>query len=146
MDLNCPKCSSDNTQRISSIVEAGTTTTKGRTTSVGSAYGSGGLGVGSSVGSINATSKTALAEKLARPAKKPVISLYIAIVAIAWFTLAGVTAVGYWILLIAAPLSWFVFSMAGKNKIHNREVFPELISSWENGFYCHRCDTSFVPK
>ena len=143
MDFNCPKCSSDNTQKISSIVEAGTTKTTGTTQSVGVASVRGGLGVGTSVGTINATSKTALATKLASPVKQNSFVFYVLMVSIPFL----IVVIFPWYLgyPLAGFIGWMLFQKADKAKTYNREVFPGLLSNWQSSFYCHRCDNSFIP-
>lgn len=57
MDLNCPKCKSENTQKITAIVDSGTTHSRGTTTSVGVGSVGGRMAVGSSTGTTNTTHK-----------------------------------------------------------------------------------------
>lgn len=162
MELNCPKCKSENTQKITAIVDSGTTHSRGKTTSVGVGSVGGRMAVGSSTGTTNTTHKTALAQKFPTPSKRP--EGYI--VKFVFGTLL-VGSLGYFLLtsitnthggLFSIILGLIAYGVTGKfllqflknksdaNKAYNETVYPQEQRAWDNGFYCHRCENVFVPE
>src|SRR5471032_2533335 len=76
-DLNCPKCKSENTQKLSAIVDSGTS--HSQSVSVGSYGGTvgGAAQFGTTSSQTNTTTQSALAKKLAAPKKKATILLLV---------------------------------------------------------------------
>lgn len=160
MDLNCPKCKSENTQKITAIVSAGTTRTSGSTSSSSVGVMGGSVGVGSSRGTINATSKTELANKLAKPKPRfqSLIGGMVLFALVGWIPgwivvvekhLYGSTETFvYWGIyaLLMAGFYKFWAPRAEKNRTYNETEYQTLLKSWENGFFCHRCEHQFLPN
>lgn len=167
LDLKCPHCGSDHTQKITSIVDAGTTqhsgTTSGYTTGTGMVDGKIAFMSGTTTSKTRGTSKTALAMSLEQPKEKPVLGM-------AWewfrysfagfmlFVIAGATVLDWifpgfgnksWPMLVAflAVIAFGVkcFFDAVSNKTWNSEEYPSLIHRWTNGYFCHRCENIYVP-
>lgn len=171
MNLNCPKCQSENTQKITSVVSSGTTHTSGSTSSTSIVTTGTAVGVASSSGSVNATSTTELARKLAEPSKKYDGYLAILIVAspfvfffsaacgafiafkVLWFK-PSVWDFNWMPIFLGAPIfmwimkfiyrKWAPYRAVRKN--YNDNEFPEIHKKWREGFYCHRCENVFTPK
>ena len=171
MDLNCPKCKSENTQKITSIVAAGTTHTTGTTSSTSIGTTGTAVGVSTSRGSVSATSTTELARKLAEPTKK--YDGYIAILAclspfvfilsfmvggyiafeILWFRYDPYASFHWMPVILGSPIfvwtmkfiyrKWEPYRLA--RKAYNENEFPVIHKNWNEGFYCHRCENIFVP-
>ena len=171
MDLSCPKCKSENTQKITSVVSSGTTHTTGTTSSTSVGTTGTTVGVSTSRGTVSATSTTDLARKLAEPTKKYegfirvllcaflfilpvslVIGGYVAY-EILWFEMdpwAKFHTAGwvfgiipfFWLMNLVYK-KWEPYRMA--RKAYNQNEFPELHKRWSEGFYCHRCENIFVP-
>lgn len=162
MDLTCPKCRSENTQKITAIVDSGTTHSRGTTTSVGVGSVGGRLAVGSSTGTTNTTHKTALAQKFPTPSKRSegyVVKLVLGTVVIGSVAYAILTSVtnthgGFFDLVLGALaygvtgklLLGFLKRKADANKVYNETVYPQEQRAWEHGFFCHRCENVFVPE
>lgn len=149
MDLNCPKCSSEQTQKITAIVSSGTTHSVGLTSSVGVGSVGGKMAVGSSTGTTRSTSTSELAKKLAAPVKKSdslILPLVLILGIFGWIPIAMMGFLGY---LVSGGLGYWLFTHLKKKsdaaKQYNTEVFPVEFSNWERGFYCHRCEHSFIP-
>ena len=143
--LNCPACSSEQTQRLSAIVDSGTSHTRG--TSVGGFGGvaGGARGFGGMNHAVhNSTTKSALANKLAAPARKPAAQLYLvgAVLVLVSFYLFSVSALLF--LLVMAGGGLLIFT-GYKNSLWNKSEFPLLISRWSSSFYCNRCQTVYIP-
>ena len=86
-NLNCPKCNSENTQKLSAIVDSGTS--HSQSVSVGSFGGSfgGSAGFGTTSSTTNTTTQSTLAKKLAAPRKRATVLLLIGfgfLMLIAW--------------------------------------------------------------
>jgi hypothetical protein len=150
MDLNCPQCASDQTQKITAIVSSGTTHSVGRTNSMGVGSVGGKLAVGSSSGTTRSTSTSELAKKLAAPLKKSealIVPFVLIMVFFGWIPIAMMGFFGY---LVAGGLGYWLYTSLKKKsdaaKLHNNTVFQDEFLTWDKGFYCHRCEHSFVPS
>ena len=143
-ELNCPKCSSDNTQKLSAIVDGGTS--HSRSQSVGSVGGSfgGRAGFGMTSSTTNTQTQTTLAKKLSAPRKKATVLLLIGfffLICFVWAILPKFVG-----LLGALALGYYAFTRFKKNSAYNTDVWPGLFKTWEESFYCHRCENVFVPN
>lgn len=162
MDLNCPKCNSENTQKITAIVDSGTTHSRGTTTSVGVGSVGGGLAYGGSTGTTRTTHTTALAQRFTKPKKRSegyvLSSVFLTLIA-SWLSAALIGPIigskNEFVVFLEALICLVVFgrlifrwqkNKSEKNKEYNRNSFPEEIETWSNGFFCHRCEAVFVPK
>lgn len=150
LDLTCPKCSSDQTQKITAIVSSGTTHSIGRTNSVGVASVGGKMALGTSTGTTRTTSTSVLASKLNAPVKKSESYLLAFIFVMCLFGWIPVAIFHIFGILISAGFGYWLFVKLKKNaeaaKAYNRDVFPNQFSAWDQGFYCHRCEHSFIPN
>ncbi len=144
--LNCPACASEQTQRLSAIVDSGTSHTRG--TSVGSFGGIAGGGVGG-FGGINrsvhnSTTKSALANKLAAPVRKPAKRLY-AIGAVLIVVSFYLFSASFLLCLLVMAGGGFLIFTGYKNSLWNSGELPLLFSRWSSSFYCNRCQTVYIP-
>jgi hypothetical protein len=157
MDLNCPKCKSESTQKITAIVDSGTTHTHGRSTSVGVASTGRGLGVGTASTTSSSVSKTTLASKLARPIERKKVYPILGTILLGWIPaslLSSMFGSGFFAGLITicayAGTAYLLFNFLKKKaveaKTYNTTIYPNLIHEWQNGFFCHRCENVFVPQ
>lgn len=167
LDLKCPHCGSEHTQKITSIVDAGTTShsgrTTGHTTGAGMVNGKIALMSGTTTSTTSGTSTTALAASLGQPSERPVLGM-----AWTWFrySFAGfllfvvlASTVLDWIFpgfgksswpMLVAFLSIIAFAVkcffdAVSNKKWNADEYPGLSYRWMNGYFCHRCENIYVP-
>lgn len=136
MKLECPKCGSENTQKLSLAVEAGTFSSNSFSFGIG--------GAGTSMGVLGASTSGAstskMAQKFAAPEKMPVIGGFLAIMllaAIAAFFFGGIAiTVGFWIGVVAAILAL----------AYNLTSFPREFAEWNAKFLCLRCAEVFTPR
>ncbi len=146
--FNCPSCSSEQTQRLSAIVDSGTSHTRGRTVTGfsgvgGGAGGFGGFG-GVSSGVTNAVTKSSLARKLSAPVRKPEVQLYM--LGIATFLLGFITFRVSFLLALLMLCGGGALAYRGYlNGVWNRGQFPRLLRTWQETFYCHRCENVYTP-
>lgn len=136
MDLTCPNCRSDNTQKLSLAVEGGTFASRGITIGVGAT----GNGAGLMAASTKAASTSQLAEKNAAPTKIPAIGAGLGIIAISWiislFAGDGAFSIGCIIAVIALLWSWK----------YNLVNYPRELADWNAKFLCLRCSEVFTPS
>jgi hypothetical protein len=140
-NLNCPKCNCENTQKLSAIVDSGTS--HSRSTSVGSYGGTvgGSAAFGTTSSSTNTTTQTTLAKKLAAPRKRATILLLIGfgfLMLFAWGMFGKFLG-----LLVAAGIGYFAYLKYKKNCAFNADVLPGMLETWDRSFYCHRCENVF---
>jgi len=142
-DLTCPKCKSENTQKLSAIVATGTSHSTSH--SVGAAGGTvgGQAAFGTTSSTTNTVTRSALAQKLSAPAKKKTI---LVIVGFAFLALIVWGMFGKFLgLLAAGGVGYLGFIIYTKNVAYNTAVWPGLFEEWDRSFYCHRCETVFKP-
>jgi hypothetical protein len=72
MNYSCPNCGSDQTQKITAIVAAGTSHAHGAVSTTSLLSAQGGFGSAYSEGSAHSTHSTELATKLAKPVPQPI--------------------------------------------------------------------------
>jgi len=165
LDIQCPQCGSNETQKFTSIISEGTTHTSGTTRSVSSGVGlSGGglgVGVGTSSGTINATTMSELAKKIT--ALKPrtkfanpwlITSAGFLILLFGVFPNIIPRFLGEYLMMIislggsvyaARKLYDFEVNRLKSNKQYNTEAFPGELQEWESKFYCRQCTHTYLP-
>jgi hypothetical protein len=124
-EFTCPKCKSENTQRLSAIVASGTSHAQSQ--SVGSMGGTVGGSAAFGVTSSTTTTLTqsALAKKLAAPTKKATILLlcgFAFLMLLAWGMFGKIVGT-----LGAVALGYFAFMLYQKNSAFNANVLPGLL-------------------
>lgn len=145
MDLNCPKCHSENTQRLSQAFENGLSHINTASKGVGIGVGPDGIGVGVGGAKTSGTSQTAASQRAAPPAKMTYLNPLIGIFVMA---LVGVLFAGIiWKPLgFFAQLFWVVGSIAYIYRAYqfNAKTWPLLLQDWQNTYVCKRCDHAFL--
>jgi len=142
-DLTCPKRKSENTQKLSAIVDSGTS--HSQSVSVGSYGGTvgGSAQFGTTSSSTNTTTQSVLAKKLAAPRKKATILLLLGfgfLALIAWGMFGKFLGI-----IPAGAIGYFAWLKYQKNCAYNTNEFPGLLDGWNQSFYCHRCENIFKP-
>ena len=131
--MKCPTCESDNTQRLEVAYQFGTQDISTRSNSIGIGLARGGLGIGSATTSTSGQSQSIMAQKAAPPTKKsykwPLILLAFGLIGL---NMDGGIFVG---LLFAAVGGYFLYT----GFTYNKDVWPDLYTSWTKGWICHKC-------
>jgi hypothetical protein len=139
--MNCPKCNAENTQKLSAIVDSGTS--HSQSVSVGSYGGTvgGAAQFGTTSSSTTTTTQSVLAKKLAAPRKKATVLLLVgfAILALIVWGMFG----KFLGIIPAAAIGYFAWIKYVKNCAYNAAEFPKLLDTWNRSFYCHRCENVF---
>lgn len=140
-ELTCPKCKSENTQKLSAIVASGTS--RSQSQSIGSMGGTvgGSMAFGMTSSTTTTQTQSELAKKLAAPAKKRTILVLVGfgfLVLLSWGMFGKILGT-----LGAVALGYFGWMLYQKNTAYNANVLPGLLDEWNQSFYCHRCETVF---
>lgn len=168
-DMSCPKCQSENTQKISLIIEQGTVETEGQSNTFGSAIGSdGSYASGSSTTTINTSSQSQLAKKLEteideyrkKVGGSPIMGAYVLLtfIGVPAFIYAGYKAasffhatwigwcVGISLFIVGAVLIDTLDKKGWFAPDEKTKVWWDRLDRWgEAGCYCHRCGNKFIP-
>lgn len=135
LDLSCPRCGSENTQKLSLAVQAGTSTVTTASALVGGSSGHFGQGLAITGG----TSASQLAKEYAEPRRKMVfLPILLALPAAAFLALFH-WFIGLVILMPFLLKGWVNFS-------YNRMVQPQRHAEWNAKFICLRCANVFQPE
>ena len=154
IDLSCPKCGSDHTQKITSLVANGTSTSVSHTSTVGVGSVGGATAIYSSGGTTRGNHQTKLAQRFVKPRKKlvnAVLGVVIHFVLWGWIPAALVNASGHGFLavitvMVSVLLLWrWSKKIAEQNAEYNTNVYPKEAAIWDDGFICHRCETVYIP-
>lgn len=174
MSFNCPRCESENTQRVANIYSSGTTSSTASTVHVlnGLSVSSGGeVGVigGNAQGSTTTRTQTSLAAQFSPPAKQDdrlhlawalMKGIGIGLLAVGAFNILG-TIVRFLIpalsdLVFVCSLALFFFLVykfynaervrSEQCKKYNATTYVEELKQWESLFYCHKCSHVFSPS
>ena len=144
--LNCPACASEQTQRLSAIVDSGTSYTRG--TSVGGFGGIAGGRVGGFGGLNtavhNSTTRSSLAARLAAPIRRSTKRFYVLGGLAIYFSFAAFHASFLLFLLLLIGGGFLIFT-GYKNSTFNKMELPLLFSRWSASFYCNRCQNVYIP-
>jgi DNA-directed RNA polymerase subunit RPC12/RpoP len=133
MDLRCPECGSENTQRLSLLVGQGTLATISTGLAVGQGRGGPVGGIGGAIGKTTSE----LAKLHAAPKRE---SVFWAPILIAALGAALSLAVGAWAVWAAAAFAlWGLFSAAS----YNIRSYPAEAARWANSYLCLRCSHPF---
>ena len=129
--MQCSRCGSDNTQRLEVIFDGGTQNIDTSSKTAGAGFG-GALGLGGAVTKTKGTSQTALAQKAAPPAKRPLLWAIIGFVLGFLFLSNGAIVVGLVLLAITGFLGYKAYQ-------YNSEKWPGLYRHWEDCWMCQKC-------
>lgn len=136
--MQCPKCNSDQTQRLEVIFENGTQDVNTRSNSVGLASSRGGLGIGTATTTTTGKTQSLAAQRVAPPEKKKIAGPIFGIV----FGVVCMMGGGGWLVfgLALACSCGYVFSQSSS---YNKNTWPQLFKNWENSWYCNKCGTVY---
>ncbi len=153
MNYSCPKCNSENTQRLDIAYKSGVSNVSGTTNNIGVGMSSSGLGIGVSEGNFSGTQESLFSNSIKPPEKKS----------------AGcITGIGVFILIpfiivflgmgVGGNFEQFMFSLTGvligigiiwidrlqRNRF-NRDEYEPKYRAYQKKFICHRCGNIFQP-
>jgi predicted RNA-binding Zn-ribbon protein involved in translation (DUF1610 family) len=143
--MQCPKCGSENTQRLQVVHEQGTQVINTTSNTVGTGLNASpfaSLGLAGAQTKTTGTAQSATAKKAAPPAQYPAYSNLV-------LSLLGVfcLAAEWWIVKIAgvAMIAGGVYAVYWA-KSYNREKWPALYARWEASWLCSKCGTIYEQK
>jgi hypothetical protein len=140
MNLNCPSCSSEATQKLSLVYEGGYADINTTSSSTGLGLGRGGVAVGVGKTRTRGVSQTAASQKAAPPARKaylrPLMYIFGGMILLNIFMSSLGTL--WTVLWIVGSIAWVVTAYR-----YNSGVWPSLKSIWDRSFVCNRCSHTF---
>lgn len=147
MDLNCPSCKNENTQKLSAVYESGLSNTQSKTRGAGLGLGRGGLSVGVGTASTSGISQTAASQRAAPPQKKtflkPLLKIF-GLAVVAAFVSSAMHMTGLEIVVqlawIAGSVAWIYYALR-----YNATTWVALNEEWHSAFMCQRCNHVFLP-
>jgi len=160
MALQCPKCQSDNVQKVEMAYMAGTSNLAGKVSGGSIGVGTLGVGVGAHSGTLSGTQQTELAKTLAPPPNQfastiagifvggVVLGFVLFIVAMFFFDLKPSLSLLFWsTLIITTPIVIAVVMYVksdGAQKL--KAEFTTATYKWKNSYICFKCGTKFVGQ
>lgn len=138
--MKCPKCESENTQRLEVAFNNGTQNISTTSNSAGVGIGSGGkIGFGGGVTKTSGQSQSVLAQQAAPPLKSsykwPAIGVFFG-----FLGLLGVAdmsmPVGGLVMLGGGAFSGYVLY---NRRQFNSQEWPKLYQHWSESWLCHKC-------
>lgn len=160
MDYRCPKCTSENIQRLSLLVASGSR--KIGAVTIGGSGGGGGKNIG--IGLTGGTEKTLLASKFDQPKKSiytekfvyaykyftfPSLILFVMAFSFVGFLFDSIVfgvifaGLSFWLIRY---IYWSVIPKWENMSISNEEEYRKKLRIWENSFCCLRCGETFQFK
>ena len=149
-NFKCPKCGASDTQSIQMIVKSGTTHTQ--STGIGFT-GDGDIGVAS----FGGTNKSELAKQF-EPGSDPSgergavgivawVLIGIGLIEIFACVIAGLSYLSFFGVLFLLA-GWYVFLRAPSSEENAKAsaVWQQKMDIFNNGWFCHRCGTSWKPN
>jgi hypothetical protein len=130
--MKCPKCESENTQRLEVVLHGGTQNINTTSASVGGVMRGGAFGA---LTKTSGQSQSVLAQKATPPAKKK-YGFALAMI------IMGTLFVGnsLWIGLLPLAIGLFVGYTALQ---FNSKQWPSLYKTWLDSWLCHKCGTIY---
>lgn len=155
-DFACPKCQSEHVQKISIIVEQGTTEINTESSSAGVAVGFGGAAVGGGKTVTSGTAQSQLAKQFSEElyAESNILQGILGIICLAISIYIGSSIGGFFhssfmgwasgiITFIGLAYAGMTYLLKPSDEAVERQKKKDL---WkESGFYCNRCAAKFVP-
>lgn len=153
VNMQCPACKSDQTQRLEVIYEGGTQDVSATSYTAGAGIlgaSSAKLGLGGAVTATSGQSQSKLAQRVAPPMKKslkwPVILAAIGLLLLmsalsskGTGDTAGAVPVA---LVFAAPGAFWLYFVIN----FNIKKWPSLYREWSLNWYCNKCGSVFKPE
>lgn len=144
--MKCPKCQSENTQRLEVVYENGTTNIDTHSKTVGGGLAGSSLGGAAAYTNTTGTSQTRMAEKASPPAKKNTAQAVGAAIGFSFpaylFLSDGSFMWGGIFLLLIAGSIW----LAKEWIAYNSNVWPSLYDNWSKSWICHKCGNIFQAE
>lgn len=140
--MKCPKCESENTQRLEVAFQGGTQNISTSSYSTGIGIGSGGrIGVGTGRTTTSGQSQSLLAQQVSPPAKKsykwPAITLFFLAGLLGSIAQSFIGKVGGEILSLAiVGASGYLIYLRYQ---FNSKEWPGLYQHWSESWICHKC-------
>ena len=138
--MKCPKCGSEDCQRLEVVFEGGTQNinTTSRTSGAGI---TGGASMGGALAhtKTTGTSQSTLAQK-ASPPQKQKLGVFIVMIIVGFFMLSAVSIVWKILgVLLMIGAGYLIFKVV----TYNINEYPKKYQYWLNEWLCHKCGTIY---
>ena len=141
--MKCPKCESENTQRLEVAYQSGTLNVSTSTNSTGIGFSGGRLGIAGGVSTTSGQTQSALAVVCSPPVIKPTKALKWAIAACVYGILSGISMQWWVVSLINVALAVFCVHRHRSNSKFNSTEWPPLYRYWSESWICHKCGSNY---
>ena len=133
--MKCPKCESENTQRLEVTYHGGTQNISTTSNSAGVGFSGGRIGIAGGVTKTSGQSQSTLAAACAPPAKKtnmvPVLGIIFGMISLSSGQMVSII----WGLAILGISGYFYYSRYQ----FNSQEWPKLYQHWSKSWICHKC-------
>lgn len=152
--MKCPKCESENTQRLEVAFHNGTQNISTTSNTAGVGIGSGGrIGFGGAVTTTSGQSQSVLAAACAPPAKKsdkgpsaafvfglvlPCLPMVFAVMFGSSLSL-GMLGMTLGAVVVFSPVWGSGLYLLRSRSEYNKQVWPSLYKHWSESWVCHKC-------
>jgi len=136
--MQCPKCNSDNTQRLEVVYHGGTQDINTTGATVGGAHGGGIFGLGGAVTKTTGQSQSILAQKAAPPSKKPYKwgSIFLLVGTVLLSGPTGILLTGIGFIALGGYMVYSAYQF-------NSKEWPTLHQCWLDSWLCNKCGTTY---
>ena len=132
--MKCPKCGSEDCQRLEVVFEGGTQNINTTSRTSGASMG-GALAHTKTTG----TSQSTLAQK-ASPPQKQKLGVFIVMIIVGFFMLSAVSIVWKILgVLLMIGAGYLIFKVV----TYNKNEYPKKYQYWLNEWLCHKCGTIY---
>lgn len=140
--MKCPKCESDNTQRMEVAFHSGTQNTSTTSSATGLGFSGGRIGIAGGVSKTSGQTQSTLASACAPPEKKPTKALkwgigYGGLLAVFGFSYGWVYP-----LIGLALLGLSLYRFRAHSQFNSQE-WPKLHQHWAGSWICHKCGVMY---
>ena len=136
--MKCPKCESENTQRLEVAYQSGTQNISTASNSAGLGFSGGRIGIAGGVSKTSGQTQSALAVACSPPVMKPTKPLKWAIAGSGALILWGISM--HWVVpLIGVALAVLNVRRLRSHSQFNSTEWPQLYQHWAESWICHKC-------
>ena len=140
--MKCPKCESDNTQRLEVAFHSGTQNTTATTNSAGLGFSGGRVGIAGGVSKTSAQTQSTLAIACSPPEKKSLKKLHRVIGAGGLLVVFGWGLGWIYPLCGVASVAFGLYRLRADSQFNSQE-WPKLHQHWAESWICHKCGNNY---
>ncbi len=143
--MKCPKCESDNTQKLSLVYASGVSDVNTTTSGVGVGMGFSSIGVGLGSETSKGTQQTLLSQASAPPQEIRYYVVFIIAVILSGMTIYFLNYIFLSYVIIFSIACGAVFWLK-KLHYYNSVIFVRDYNTWNSQYMCLKCACNFIPS